>query len=880
MPSTSDTFSRLLSYTRQHRKRSLTMAAVITIFCLFVSPLIPFNSDPTEYFPIDDEDVAFWLDMTHRFGGMDTLLVGFEEESEPFSFNGLVALTNTTKALEDRKADGILSARSLTNVSTLREGEDETLNAEYLVPSIPRSPRAIEDMKARVQADTQVVGALVSENLKGYIIVIQTDPRHDLRDIATMVKKVVDANRGRLKAYYYGAPFVANQVTQEVYRQLPWIVALFSIFLFAPLFYFIRRFLVIAVVLASAGLTLLWWLGLHYLAGFPLTTTGATGALVLLAVALLIFARGVEGWLVHGDSPFPFPLRSLLLLLAAAAALGAMSLAPLPYLANFGQSAMLGALTIALFGIIGFNPLMAYVQASNGETNDSYANNQTSIGKRTAAIILFAALLFGVIGSSQVRFLINIPELFGEKEEPGQALQFFNRHFGGYDFMQLQVKGDLRDPSQVAYVMALTDLLEGDEQYADVRSITQVIGYLARQFAGLHRIPENPEALQNLRFFLEGNKDVRPLISGDWDEAMITVRLSGDSANDAETWRAGAAALIEQSQKNGAELAALRLAALVRRFDIDLPEGRIEGVLSQVKGFLDGASTARTMVVLGKLKGLLHSPDSPAVPSAEEWLNISSLLKADTPDKAAILAEVSKMAGFVAFDYPPEVASELADMLLTRNLQLKLKYNSALLADKLAADLGDRAVPEAFFIRARGVIADLLTNRTYDYNGPSLTISGLPVILPQVENLLINGTWKAAFWLWLVMGLSLLIITRSRTIATRAALEAALATLCTFACGWAFGIQVDSASATIYLLPPLISFFLFPWLTASGKSEQPKLGYFPTTFAIALAAGCLSLLLSGTLPVIRLGAVMAISLTIAVLIASLSRRVPLVRQED
>jgi predicted lysophospholipase L1 biosynthesis ABC-type transport system permease subunit len=83
-----------------------------------------------------------------------------------------------------------------------------------------------------------------------------------------------------------------------------------------------------------------------------------------------------------------------------------------------------------------------------------------------------------------------------------------------------------------------------------------------------------------------------------------------------------------------------------------------------------------------------------------------------------------------------------------------------------------------------------------------------------------------------------------------------VATLVTIAMGWLLGVNVDSGSATLYLIPPTVVWFLSPCLADPDARRGP----YPFAFALAFAAAALSLVLIGILPVTRLGVVMAVGL--------------------
>jgi hypothetical protein len=144
-----------------------------------------------------------------------------------------------------------------------------------------------------------------------------------------------------------------------------------------------------------------------------------------------------------------------------------------------------------------------------------------------------------------------------------------------------------------------------------------------------------------------------------------------------------------------------------------------------------------------------------------------------------------------------------------------------------------------------------------------VTVTGLPVVASELERGLMGGLWKALAMLVLVGPLVLLVLTRRVSLALRALVEATIATAVTMAVAGVLGFGVDSGSATLFLLPPMVAL-----IAANGVGS----GRLTTAFIVALAAAALALLLVGLVPVSRISTAVAIGLGAVAAVNSLSRR--------
>jgi len=855
----------------------LILSAVITVAAAIGAPAIPFTADPTDYLPPDDPSVEFWLNMTHRFGALDLLMIGLEEPVAPLDPESLKSLKRTTDRLADRKGDGVLLARSLTNVMTIREGEDGTLNAEALADPLPDSPDAHAELSARILADGQIRGSLVSNDLMGYVVLVRTDPRKDSREVAALVKEIVEEEKGPLNATYFGAPFIAGMVTSATYDKLCYVVPLFVLLLFIPIFVSTRRFLATLLVFAVAGISLVWWLALLRVFSIELSATASSAALLLLSAGAIVFARELEEWFKKRGSgasdSYPLSGRMMVCLSGAAVALWALSFLSLPFISDFGTVSAVGMLALLACGVLLFAPAATWLsdRGKPGPRPDALR-----ISNNTALIGVAVLVLLGTVGAAQSRFLISPRDMFSRNDEVGQAIDFLDRRFGGADILQIHVQGDFSKPAHCARLMRLTDLLEGSESFSDVRSLSQILGFLNEQFNGLHRIPRTGDELGNLWFFLAGSEDIRPLILDDRKEAMIAARISPAFSGNPAEWAATAERAVEQSVRADGEAARVRLVALRDRYEIGVSDERLNLLVSHaLAGDKAGRRSDHERKVIEQLRQYMFSPESPFEPTAGEWKTMAGILEGATEGRRERLADAAaKMEGYKEMGYPPEVAPELADMLVGRYEELFLKLRSGELAGKLLSGLGQgkdvEAIQQAFVVRARGVFADLLGGHEPEADEADVTVSGFPAVVLLVEARLRQGIWLAAGILWLIMFIIALAATRRAQNAMRCALDALIASLLTFAVGWLLGVQLDSACATLYLVPPLAGFFISPRLSHASCPDDPGENRFARAVALGLALASLSLLVTGIMPVVRTGAVMALGLVFVAGISKLS----------
>jgi predicted RND superfamily exporter protein len=871
----------LIAFLVRRRAWALALMLALSLLAAPAALDVKFSSDPTDVFPREDPVVRAWLELTRRSGALDVLMVGLEEPEQALSPEGLERLSRITDRLVRLKAEGVLLARSLANVPSVRESQDGSLDQDLLMPAPPQDQAQREALAERIRGDAQVLGSLVSADLKGYLVLVRADTRHDARDIAARVREVVEVERGPLTAYYFGAPMVTLSITSRTFAMLPWLAPLFVLAALLAGWLFLRRLGPLLVVLLAAAWSLLWWLGLAWTVGLTFSSTSINAALLLTVVAGLAYARAVQGWVEPaGDAPRLFPIWLASLLVVLALALAGLTLVPLELLSRFGQAAALGVVAVLLFGLLGLVPLASFL-APRRPAPEATPSRPLRLTPARARWLLVGLALVGAAGASRTRFFFEPRDLFSAGDEMGRGVAFMDSHFGGSDFLQIGVRADLREPGNAARLERLTCLLEGSGAFTDVRSVTQVLGFLAEVFNGQHRIPSHRAGLDNLWFFLEGNEDVRMLASSDRDEAMVAARVPPGKGELRTAWIEAAQAAVERSAVAGYEGALYCLTGLARRYQVTLAPGALRGTLETAsRGLVGPFEVAVRSGVRRSLQQYLASEDSPIHVTDLEWEGLAAIL--DSPPGAErrdrLVAAIAGLHDFAEQELPPDVARELADTLLTRQSARSVELRLDVLALQLLEGTPRDQVPSAFVKRAKGVLADLLDPAPPE-KGFSAQVSGLPVAAPAVEANLLQGLGLAGALLVLALALlGALALRRARAV-LELGLPAAVATLATLGAGWALGVHADPSSVVLYLVPPLAAALLAAVPNAASPAGQPSPGGAQPNgrglsggLALAIAAGPATLLLTGILPVMRLGAVLSLGVIAATTAASLAWR--------
>ncbi len=763
---------------------ALVVGAALAVLAALYARGIRVDAGVLGVLPDDVPAVTAWRDALTRFDALDVLLVGLEEPGESLSVDGLRQVDAVTRGLEARKEDGVLAVRSVTNVTTLREGEGGEVDSGPLVASLPEGPAALDSLKQRVLANAQVLGALVSRDLRGYAVVVRVDGRKDPLAVAAAVERVVERERGPLKAYYHGAPFFAAVPGKHILARLPAIAPASLVLLFGVLLLGTRR----AVP-----------------AGCAVFAVVAAAVSLVFGVALL---RAASGSL----SPASAPLA-------------------------LGWFALAGAIFAAIFERVSpLSPLPSKGQARRWST-------------RARATACVAVILLGGVVASRARVLSSPGELFSREDEAGAALTFFDERFGGADFLQVDFAGDLTNPAVAARLMRLSDLLEGTDGLSDVRSVAQVLAFVNHGFGDTFRTPSTRAALANLWFFLEGNGDVRSLVTAARDEAMIQIRLRSRRGREIGATTDDVRTAIERSTAQDAAATALRLEAIARAAGVQLPQTLLRDVTAAATQAPSPAEEAEIAAqVASRLRQILASPDSPYQPSEEEWAELSAALVGDA---SGLRARLSAVASSMKSLHAQGMDDKLVDMLVERAGDARVAVRSHILAARLLSANAPALHEGGLALRVEGALADVIDPQA-DGGKATVTILGFPVLAGVVSSRALAHIWRA---LAVVLALGCALVPFLGIAAgVRRLLAAATAVAVTFLICRGAGVEIDVGSASVYVLPAVLGIFA----PTSRRGAR--------WFLLALGAASTPLLFTGALPVTRFAAAAAVGLVSVALV--------------
>lgn len=536
---------------------------MLTLLCAAVGAIglgrIKNEEDVLVFLPEGDASVAAFKDVARRFGALRVALIGvvprpqsapLPGERELFSVELLTALDRLSTALKNTEGvDRVVSLSTMTDLVA----SDGGVEVMPLIPSpVPKDAAALARLKARALALPQVRGNVVSSDGRAALVMVFFTEGARTRVLADKARQLAQAELGeRAHLYYGGGPFAGQSIYDDTQRDVRRLTPLAMLLFFGIVLIAFWDAVPVLLTVLTVGLSVVMVLGGMGLVGQPFTVVIGTLPLILFAsgsqYAIHILGRY---YLLRSDEPQASTL---------AAARGALRIAGPPVtvaalnccvgflsfmimnigaMRTFGIACAFGVGFCWLLSVTVLPAVVARWQRHGGVPKVRF----TELGgvltsgfywvrrHRVLVVVATGALAaIGAVGLSRVTVRMEPRAFFRPGSEPAEAQRFLDSEFGGAQFVQLVLEGDLGDPRTLAEVRRLGAFARSLPGVTQVQSIVQPLSMVNAAMAGMRGLPAEKAQVSTLLFFVEGEPSLKMLLTLDRRAALLHVRVLGEA---------------------------------------------------------------------------------------------------------------------------------------------------------------------------------------------------------------------------------------------------------------------------------------------------------------------------------------------------------------
>jgi len=515
---------------------------LITVFFSFRLSELSINSDILKSLPEEDKNAKLLKEIGRNFGGQNIGLVILESENV-YNSSTIEHITLLTERLAE--IDEINSVSSVANIINIK-GDDFGLEVGQLVDpyNLPTTDEDFALLKDNIQNNKLYKGSIISDDETSALIMFYLSEEAVVKDVAAKVIEVSKDLDLPEQLYYAGSPMLVSYISDLMRQDLVTLLPIAFLVIALILFLSFRSISGVLLPLISSLVAIIWTLGSIALSGYNMTMISNNIPIILLAVGSAYSIHVINKISLESASTvrdkIKFGLSSVIvpvILAGITTAIGFISFifgAYLDMVVEFGIFSSLGTLYSCLLALTLVPALLSLVPIKHNPNKDSGTSKKrlleafsirlSSIVRDKPKQVFWVWVILvavGVAGIFSIERSVNIQDYFKEGNPARKAEQIMMEKFGGTKPVFMLFEGEILDPEVLNKIKEASEFMEQSPDINSTLSVADLIAELNFAITGERKIPEDPEQIQQLWFFLEGNETLDRLVSSDLSQAII-----------------------------------------------------------------------------------------------------------------------------------------------------------------------------------------------------------------------------------------------------------------------------------------------------------------------------------------------------------------------
>jgi len=488
------------------------------------------DDDVLAFLPPEHPDVVAFREVADRFGMLEVALVGLQS-GEP-----LLTPERTEKIRTlATKLNEVVGVRLVLSYPDLPEAkvEGQTLVVNALVPA---GTEDAEEIRRRVLSNSDAVGNFISADGSAAAILVYLNPAsgseraktraRELGEIRAAVDQYWDG-----EAYYGGAPFTeiaaSNASREDIERLSPVVIAV----LVVASALLLGSVTAAGLNLVITGLGVALIVGAHGRFGEPFTIVSSTTPVMMVALGGAFGMHMLAGFQRQRGTSRERASATLRELwkpvtssgLTTSTAFFALMVMPQVPMQRFGAVAGIGVLVLLLLALVAMPALLAVLPPRLLPTRE---NPHLPLRWLPPLWLVVALGVGGAALGSRLQTDPDTNNLFAEDSGPRRANAFFDERFGGSQFLQIAIEGDLTQPIVLREIRDIATELRAIEGVGDVRSVLGPVSVVSEGFGGRRGIPSSQPRTRRVVKSIADHPAMAQLMVPEADAAIVHIKIA------------------------------------------------------------------------------------------------------------------------------------------------------------------------------------------------------------------------------------------------------------------------------------------------------------------------------------------------------------------
>ena len=528
----------LINFAINHYKLSTFLMVVFTLATAAFFPRVIIDTDPENMLEKTEPARVFHNETKKNFDISDIVILGIINEKDPegvfnpATLSRIYELTEFAKALrwpdEDNpeKFSGVIEVDMIAPslVDHISQAGPGAIKFEWLMPHPPKTKEEALEIRNKALSNPLLKGRMISEDGKALCIYLPlTDKLLSYKIYTELSNKIKEIN-GEEEYHIMGLPVAEAAIGVEMLSQMTTASPLAMAVIFALLFIFFRRFLLVILPMIIATVSVISTMGILIALGYPVHILSSMLPIFLMSISIVdsihvlseffdVYTeeKGRKETIREVMNTLFVPI--LYTSLTTSAGFLSLTLTSIPPARVFGAFLSVGVMIAWLCTVI-FVPAYIMLIPERSLKNfgllaqRNYKENWLtkilrSMGNMTykhakmviAVFIIFVAV--AVWGITQIRVNDNYAKRFDKSHPVRKADMALNKHFGGTYIAYLILEGKENNKLTEDYVKQIDNELDRFSQQisSEYENAPQLSTQLKQKLSEMSKCNDSRESL-------------------------------------------------------------------------------------------------------------------------------------------------------------------------------------------------------------------------------------------------------------------------------------------------------------------------------------------------------------------------------------------------
>ncbi len=534
---------------------------VISAFLGYELKFLEVESDIVKSLPADDPEVKLFNEVGEEFGGnqIGMVLLTADNILMPQVIDDIALVTDTLSEM-----DGIMSVTSLTNMMKINvKGDDFQIDKMINDRNRPKNREQADSLLQVITADDLVNGTIVSADGTATTIIFTFADKSNADSLSEQVINKIGSLPLHEEPYFGGSSFIATYVSRVVKHDLRTLIPIAFLLIAFILYFSFHSLRGILLPILTAGLAIVWAMGMFSMAGYKLSMVSNNVPIIILAVgsayAIHILNRVNQSKeknikkVIATALSFMFVPVALTALTTMTGFLSFIFGSYLSMIRDFGLLAALGTFFAGIFALTLVPAMLAVMpRGKKKEGGRMLSGHKRSYlidyflkplkgvvdkhrGRIFAAWLLL--LLVSLLGITRIKRSVSVSGYFKKNHPAAIADRIMSDKFGGSKSLFIVFKGDMQSPELLKMMLKTEDYMKKSKYVASTQSIADVVARLNRAFGDSTDIPDDEDKVAQLWFLLSQQESTSRLVTPDLDKGIIIAKYNDNGKNNINDFR-------------------------------------------------------------------------------------------------------------------------------------------------------------------------------------------------------------------------------------------------------------------------------------------------------------------------------------------------------